>query len=62
LCCNEPELLDLLDQAMQNPEGANQYSEGFDNIQSQPAPTGTSSAAAFAVSARIASAATGDLL
>jgi hypothetical protein len=41
------EAKNLLDQVIQNPTGINQHTEGFDNIQTLPAPTGTSSSAAL---------------
>ncbi len=46
LCQDRPDVLDLIDQARQRPNGINQYSEGFDNVQTL-APTGNSTDAAL---------------
>lgn len=43
---DDPEAVDLLDQALQQPVGANQHTAGLDNIQAH-APTGTSESAAL---------------
>ena len=47
MCRDDTEAIDAIDKATKRDVGTNQHSEGFDNIQGQAAPTGTSKAQAL---------------